>query len=208
MKSTIYPPLNTEPGKHHPLTITLHWGTVICIVIAVAAVLLREIIEDKYWRQVLLESHRQMGLIIFFGVAVRLGVRLRFGMAKHMSGMPRLVRLAAVGAHWTLYALLVGLPLLGWAATNAHNLPVDFLGLIKLPSLVNDDGELADQLSDFHILGAWALLGLVVLHATAAFYHHYIRRDRVLWAMLPGSTDTEPERSSKTAPGDAGLFRL
>jgi len=207
MKSTIYPPLSTEPEKHHPLTITLHWGTVICLVIAVAAVLLREIIEDKYWRQILLESHRQLGLVIFFGVALRIGVRLRFGMANHMSGMPWLIRLAAVSAHWLLYGLLLGLPLLGWATTNAHNLPVSFLGLISLPSLVGDDGELADQLSDFHVLGAWALFGLVILHGAAAFYHHYIRRDRVLWAMLPGRTDAESTQSSIAVPGDSRLFR-
>ncbi len=207
MKSFRYRPPHHVPKKHHPMTIFLHWGTVLCIVAAVSAVLLREIVEEKYWRQLLLETHRQMGLIVFFCVAVRLGVRLRFGMADHTAGLPRLMRLAATSAHCSLYGLMVGLPLLGWATTNAHNLQVRFLGLVVLPDLVSVDSELAIQLSDFHALGAWALLGLVLLHGSAALYHHFIRRDRVLWAMLPNRVDIVPSRSTKKATsGNAGLF--
>lgn len=176
-------------GKHHPISIAIHWGTVLCIVIAVAAVLVREGVDDKFWRQLLLEVHRQLGLMVLLGVAVRLGIRLRYGMADHMGGLPRPMRLAAIGAHWTLYGLLVGLPVLGWATTNAHNLPVRFVGLLRLPELVAANGELADELSDDHLLAAWALLALVVLHTSAALYHHYVRRDRVMWAMLPGRAE-------------------
>lgn len=193
-------PLRPEPGKHHPLTITLHWGTVVCIVVAVAAVLFREVIEDKFWRHLLIDAHRQLGLLVLFSVAVRLGIRLRYGMADHMGGLPRLMRWAATGAHWGLYALLVGLPLLGWASTNAHNLQVHFIGLIYFPALVGVDSELADQLSDNHLLAAWALLGLVTLHTAAAFYHHYIRRDRVLWAMLPGPAEAVPAPAEPAKP--------
>lgn len=193
-------PLRSAPGKHHPLTITLHWGTVVCIVVAVAAVLLREVIEDKFWRHLLIDSHRQLGLLVLFSVAVRLGIRLRYGMSDHMGGLPRPMRWAATGAHWSLYALLVGLPLLGWASTNAHNLQVHFIGLIYFPALVGADSELADQLSDNHLLAAWGLLGLVTLHAAAAFYHHYMRRDRVLWAMLPGPIDARPAQTEEAKP--------
>lgn len=195
----------TGPEKHHQLTIAVHWGTVLCIVIAVAAVLLRELIGDKFWRLVLIETHRQLGLMVLLGVAFRLGVRLRYGMADHMSGLPALMRLAAIGAHWSLYGLLVGLPLLGWAATNAHNLQVNFVGLLQLPALVGADSELADELSDNHLLAAWCLLGLVILHSGAALYHHYIRRDRVLWAMLPGRIEPVVAPARKPWRGDPGL---
>jgi cytochrome b561 len=199
VKSAPDAPLHAESKKHHPMTIAMHWGTVLCIVISVTAVLLCEWIGDKFWRSVLLETHRQLGLLVLFGVAVRIGVRLRVGMADHMAGLPKYIRLAGMGCHWCLYGLLVGLPLLGWAATNAHNLPVRFIGLIPLPALVGEDSELADQLTDNHLLGSWILLALVALHAAAALYHHFIVRDRVLWAMLPGRADAAPDLAGKPA---------
>lgn len=204
-----YPSPYAAPQKHHPLIIALHWGTVLAMVISVAAVLLREVIEDSSWRRLLLESHRQLGLIVFFCVALRIGIRLRFGMADHMGDAPQIMRLAAGCAHWGLYGLMIGLPLLGWASTNAHNLPVGLLGIVDLPALVGEDSELADQLSDFHLLGAWALLGLSGVHASAALYHHLVRRDRVLWAMLPGRTATAVSMAAATpveaVPDNPGL---
>jgi len=32
---------------------------------------------------------------------------------------------------------------------------------------------------------AWALIAIVIGHAAAALRHHFIKRDAVLWRMLP-----------------------
>jgi cytochrome b561 len=178
--------------KHHPMTIALHWGTVICVVIAVCAVLTREVIGDKFWRMLLMNTHSQLGLIILIGVVARLYVRQQHGMANHMGSMPWALRFVAQAVHWVLYAALIVLPLLGWASTNAHNLSLSFLGLVQLPTLMEADSEMADLLSDYHALGAWALLGVIAMHAGAAIFHHFIRRDTVLWAMLPEKTSALP----------------
>jgi len=181
--------------KHHPLTIALHWGTVLCVVIAVCSILFREAIGDKFWRILLLETHRQCGLLVMLGVAARLYVRQRHGMENHMQGMHPLMQLAAKAAHWMLYAALVALPLLGWAATNAHNVGVRLFGAIPLPWISEVDSEWADTLTDYHSLGAWALLAMVVMHVGAALFHHFIRRDAVLWAMLPEKAPSLPQIS-------------
>jgi cytochrome b561 len=192
MKNLRPPTLHPGPKKHHPLTRALHWGTVFCILISVAAILLREGVGDRTWRMLLMETHRQLGLIILAGVAARLYVRQRHGLVNHMHGLPVLMRLAAQASHWCLYVLLVGLPLLGWASTNAHNVNLRFLGVVQLPTLAEVDSELADQLSDYHLLAAWMLLGMLTMHVGAALFHHYIRRDTVLWAMLPEKPESLP----------------
>jgi cytochrome b561 len=204
MKSARYSQLQSKVEKHHPMTIALHWATLLCIVIAVATVLLCEIVGDKFWRQLLIESHRQLGLLVLLSVAMRLYVRRRYGMADHMSDLPKPMRLMAGAVQICLYSLLVALPLLGWAATNAHNLPVRLFGLIPLPLLAEADSELADQLSDYHVLAAWALLGLVSMHAAAALFHHFIRRDTVLLAMLPSREDAAA--AAKPTRGKIGLI--
>jgi cytochrome b561 len=201
------PVLHRGVPKHHSATIALHWGTVLCLLLAVAAVLLRELTGDKIWRIVLLESHRQLGLLILMGVAARLYVRQRHGLQDHMQGLPWPMRLAATTVHWLLYGLLCGLPLLGWATSNAHNIGVRLFGLVPLPALAQADSELADVLSDYHILGAWVLLGMVSMHAAAALYHHFVRRDTVLWAMLPEVEGTLPAPSTQAQRRRSGLAK-
>jgi cytochrome b561 len=180
-----------SPAPRHPaLTVALHWGTVAALVISVSAMFLRDALEDKFWRQLLLESHRQLGLLVLVAVAVRLVVRVRRGLANHAFDMARVLRWAAHAGHAALYLLLVTLPLEGWALTNAHGISLSLLGAVHLPALIGADSELADALEDYHVLGAWCLLIFVGMHAAAAMWHHYVRRDAVLAAMLPWRSST------------------
>jgi cytochrome b561 len=184
MPGFIRPP-NAMTGKHAPATILLHWGTVIAIIMAVAAIYLREATEDKWIRQTLLDLHRQLGLLILVGLGLRLAVRFAVGLADHTRDMSVLLRWAAWMAHLALYAMLLAVPVLGWAASNAHDVKIHLFGAIPLPNLVHADSDLSDTLDDYHKWSTWAMGGLVLLHVTAALWHHYIRKDAVLSAMLP-----------------------
>jgi cytochrome b561 len=176
-----------ESAARHPaLTRALHWGTAIAIVIAVAAMFVRDAVEDKALRQVLLEVHRQLGLLVLIAAGLRMVARLRIGLADHAPDMAAVMRLGAGAAHLLLYGLLVALPLVGWALCSAHGISLALLGVMHLPSLLSPDSELADTLSDYHIWLAWGLLVLVGAHVVAALWHHFVRRDAVLTAMLPG----------------------
>ena len=100
--------------------------------------------------------------------------------------MGAFLRRTAGVAHGLLFGLLIALPLLGWALSSAHGITVALLGAVPLPKLVTPDSELADTLSDYHVWLAWGLLVLVGMHVAAAAWHHFVRRDAVLRAMLPG----------------------
>jgi cytochrome b561 len=172
--------------KHPRAAIVLHWSTAIAIVISIAAIYLRGATEDKLLRQALLDIHRQLGLFVLICVPLRHLVRGWIGHANPTAEMSAWVRRVAALTHWTLYSLLIGLPLLGWAATSAHSVDLRLFGLLPLPSLSPPDSDLADQLTDYHAWGAYALMALVGLHALAALWHHFVLRDPVLRAMLPG----------------------
>jgi cytochrome b561 len=180
--------------KHPMLIVALHWGTVAAILASVGAMFLRDAIEDTAGRQVLLQIHRQLGLAVLIVVGVRILVRLTRSLADHSAGMSAVMRLAVRGAHILLYCLLVALPLVGWALTSAHGISFKVLGVVHLPQLVAADSELADTLSDYHIWLSWVLLTLVSVHAAAALWHHFVRRDSVLAAMLPGRAGMMPRR--------------
>ena len=94
---------------------------------------------------------------------------------------------AIAGAtHLLIYGLLLALPLVGWARMSAHEMELSLFGLTTLPPLVQEDSDFADTLGNVHVGLAWGLLALVLAHAVAALWHHHVRRDGVLRAMLPG----------------------
>jgi len=177
--------LESTQHQHPALTVAIHWATVAAIVVAVIAMFVRDAVEDRVWRQLLLEAHRQLGLLVLVVAGVRIANRVRKGLADHAPDMMALLRWAAKAAHVLMYGVLIALPLLGWAVTSAHGVSLTFLGSVPLPKILSADSELADTLTDYHVWLAWGLLGLVVAHVAAAVWHHFVRRDGVLRAMLP-----------------------
>jgi cytochrome b561 len=175
----------SDSVRHSNASIALHWGSVAAIVLASAVILIRELVEHKTARVIMLDVHRQLGLVVLLFLLLRLGARLRGGLTNVTADMSKPMRFAAAAAHWVLYGTLLGITLLGWAVTSAHAVGLKFLGIIPLPAIAVSDSDLADTLTDYHIWGSWALLGLVILHVGAALYHHFIRKDGVLRAMLP-----------------------
>src|SRR5256885_699996 len=155
--------------ERHPLvTRVLHWATAVILVVSVSAILYRETTEQKTLRQVLMELHRQLGLLVLLLLVARVAVRSVKGLVNHAPGPSAARRRAATVAHWSMYGVIAGLVLLGWALCNAHAIHLRLFGVIPLPDLVAADSDLADTLSDYHIWAAWGLLSLGVPHLPAA----------------------------------------
>ncbi len=88
--------------------------------------------------------------------------------------------------HWLLYLLLFVMPVLGWMAASWRGFPVILFGL-ELPKLIATRAHGFRWTGDVHgLLATYGMLTLVGLHAAAALYHYFIRRDGVLQRMLPG----------------------
>jgi cytochrome b561 len=165
--------------------IALHWGTALIGAAVVALILLREQAEGKLLRAWLLEGHRAFGAMVLALTLARLAVRVRHHPLPELVAAATAHRIAIGAMHVALYALLVAVPLLGWVLSSARGQEVSLFGLMALPRLVGRDADLADTLCDAHEWVAWFLIAAVGLHATAALWHHFVRRDPVLLAMLP-----------------------
>ncbi|WP_430544010.1 cytochrome b [Xanthomonas sacchari] len=162
----------------------LHWLTVLCLVLAAGLILLREEVEGRMWRQWLLEGHRHFGLFVLGLFCLRMALRMRLGKRHDPEAGSALMRILAGATHVVMYALLLTLPLLGWALSQSMGKPVHLFGA-TLPALVAPDPDLADRLGVWHVDAAWLLLALILLHIGAALWHHIVRRDAVLQRMLP-----------------------
>lgn len=92
---------------------------------------------------------------------------------------------ASKWTHRALYTLMVGVPMTGWLASSAFGSKTNFFGLFKIPGIWPKDKLMLSIGYWAHFTLAWVILTLVTFHVGAALYHHIIRRDRVLTAMLP-----------------------
>lgn len=133
-----------------------------------------------------MQLHRSLGVTIFALTLFRLGWRRRARVPGLPANLPAVQKFAARATEQLLYALLVLQPVLGLLNTNARGRRVDFYLLGELPPIISPDKLLAKQAGAAHELVSYVLLGLIALHASAALFHHFVRRDDVLNRMLPG----------------------
>jgi len=99
------------------------------------------------------------------------------------SDLPLWQVLAAKASHLVLYALMLVLPLLGWAMISAAGDPVMLSRSVQLPALVSASAPLFAVLRKAHGYLAYVLFLTVLLHLAAALFHGLIRRDGVLRSM-------------------------
>jgi cytochrome b561 len=173
-----------DGSRYDGIAILLHWATALLVVCNFA------LAETWDWfakpaKQFMEATHMSFGVLLAAVVVARIAWRFVPGRA-----LPSLeagwMRLASKATHYLLYALLMTEAALGFAFRWGAARPMAFFGS-SIPPLT---GELArplrHQLRELHEWIGWTIIILALVHALAAFYHHYVLKDRVLARMLPG----------------------
>ena len=106
------------------------------------------------------------------------------------SDTPSWQRMVATASHWALYLVTITVAMLGWAMAGARAPNYSsWFGLFHVPQFTSPDKAAAGFYEDQHILFAYVLLALIVLHVAAAAWHHFVRRDRVTMRMFSGAAE-------------------
>lgn len=134
----------------------------------------------------LLLTHKTLGIVILVLALVRLVVRFISGAPPLPADLPEPMKLAAHLSHVGLYALMIGMPLIGWAMLSAAAYPIVLYGGIRLPPILPQSDTLHALLWSAHYYLAFAFFALVLMHLAAGLFHGLVRRDGVLHTMLPG----------------------
>jgi len=113
--------------------------------------------------------------------------------------LPEPMRLAAHLSHYALYALMIGMPLLGWGMLSAGAYPVVVFGSVYLPAILPQSDALHTWLWAAHFYLAFAFFALVLMHLAAALFHALVRHDGVFDAMAFGG------HKPSEGPGMAGI---
>ncbi len=170
---------------YSPIAKLLHWLVAACVIFIIPAGIVMVNVElSDAVRNNLYSLHKAFGILILGLMAVRIGYRLTFGAPAASGALTPTQYVVSRIVHFTLYVLLIAMPILGWAGTSAFPAPVPFFGLFEMPALLGEDRELSKQLLAIHGYMGFFLAGVAVLHIAAGIYHGFIRRDGVLSRMI------------------------
>lgn len=176
---------NNGVARYAALAIGIHWLTLLLLIAVYATMELHGIFpKGSDGRSGMMMWHYMLGLTVLLVVALRLAVRFSSVTPPIQPPPPRWQMLFARVMHVALYALMIGMPILGWLTLSASGKPIPFFGL-HLPALLSQNKELAKQIKDVHETCATIGYFLVGLHAAAGLFHHYVIRDTTLRRMLP-----------------------
>ena len=183
----------TDPvARYTAVAIILHWVMALGIAaLATIGLVMTHLTLSPLRLFQLYQWHKSIGITILLAAVLRLGWRLLKPPPALPASMPPAERRAATVSHGLLYAFLFALPLTGWAlvSVSIYNIPTVLYGIVPWPHLpvlstLTDKAPVEAVMKRVHAYGAWALIALVFLHATAALRHHFIIRDEVLVRML------------------------
>lgn len=175
----------------------LHWTMAALIIAMVAVGLTMRNIGEGPVTNALYELHKSTGLVLLGLALVRIAVRLTRGAPPLEPGIPAWQRFAAYASHYALYILIVLVPLAGWTATSSCCPPVNLFWTIPLTLPVPDAETFSKAVFRIHFGLALTTAAIVLVHASAALHHHFVRRDRTLRRMLP---EQEPELTPRGEP--------
>jgi cytochrome b561 len=173
-----------------PLQRALHWIMAVCILAMLfLGVGMVSTIAPEYLT--LVGIHKPLGILILILALIRLVVRLVYGAPPLPLDLPEPMKLAAYLSHYALYALMIAMPLIGWAMLSAADYPVTLWHSIWLPQIVPQSASLHTLLWNAHFYLAFLFFALILMHLAAGLFHALIRRDGVFDAMGPRLTHDE-----------------
>jgi cytochrome b561 len=132
----------------------------------------------------LYSNHKMFGFILLWIIVARLGYRLVRGAPADEPTLKPWEKTVSHAVHWSIYGLLLIVPLLGWIGVSLY----PALGIpfgLSLPALVSPNEKAAGTVFLLHKIGAITLALLALVHIGAALKHHFVSRDNVLRRMMP-----------------------
>lgn len=174
----------------------LHWLTALLFLGSYCTVYYRHwFTEEKTpenWAA--LQLHLSIGVTIAVIVALRIIWRI-YNIVPDPEPGTRLSHLAAHLGHYTLYAIMVIMPVTGYLGTGANTEYFFLFEIAKFEdtsvftALIREGlgisfEEFEKPIDFIHKnLGAWVVWVLIFGHVLAALYHHYVKKDRTLQKM-------------------------
>jgi cytochrome b561 len=185
---------DTRPARsrYSTIAIALHWTIAAIVIGNLAGGLLLETFLDSPDKAmqaigaVVIDLHKSFGLTVLLLTFVRIGWRLANPPPPLPAYMTRGEVLASRAVHHGFYALLLLIPLSGWALASTDKViyPLVWFWLVPVAHLPLPK-SLGETFAGAHQWLAYGAIALIVLHVAAALKHQYFDRDNLLARMWP-----------------------
>src|SRR3990167_1176365 len=104
----------------HLSSVALHWLMLALFIGVYASIHLRELFDKgSAPREALKSLHFMLGLLMFALVWLRLAMRAIYPAPRLQAALPQWQAMAGKLAHFMLYGIMIGMPLLGWLILSA-----------------------------------------------------------------------------------------
>jgi cytochrome b561 len=158
----------------------LHWAMALIIIGLIWAGITMVALPDKNPVKygVFFPWHKSFGMLVLFLVVARLVIRSRSVVPPLPRALSRFESRAATMVHGALYALMIIVPLSGYAMSSVYTQSdgVYFFGTF-IPEWIPKDDAWFQPLFDLHRALAFTLLGLLVIHVVGALKHRFVDRN-------------------------------
>lgn len=182
----------TVPTAYTPVMKTVHWTTVVIVItlLGIGWTMTDNATMSRATIEMLIGWHKSLGILVLLLTLFRIA----WGRTHRAPPLPPGLKpweVVVVGVvHRLLYVLLILQPLTGWGIATLSSAKFRFFGLFEMPDLpflagVQQPLVVREGLEGIHGTVAGILAVLIVLHAAAAFKHHFMIRDAVLLRMAP-----------------------
>lgn len=178
--------LKNTQETYGSMTKTLHWLIALLVIVMLIVGFVLAAMVDSPLKGNLIGLHKSVGMTVLLLMVIRLLWRFINPQPVLPITVPLWEQIAARLVQLFLYVVLFLMPISGWLMTSLGGYPVKFWGWFNLALPVPVNKSLGEDFFNAHIVIAWIIIGLLVLHAGAALKHHFIEKNNVLRRMLPG----------------------
>ncbi|AEB27931.1 cytochrome b [Francisella hispaniensis] len=165
--------------KINKLMISIHWATVILIILAFITIEFRSAFgKETLFHDVMKTSHLYIGFLVLFLTILRLVVRkfVEFPIIGQRLSYNKFRTIVAKIVHSFLYIWLITMPLLGWCIISAKGTYTIPFGLPSITPVLAK--VYVVKLKDIHEIFAYIGVAVIFVHATVAISEYYILRLR------------------------------
>jgi cytochrome b561 len=165
---------------------TLHWIGVLIILVLLVHGWWMTHMTPRPERLVNYAWHSALGYDLLALTLLRLLWRWLNPVPELPADSKRWERLAAHAGHIGLYVLMFIVSVTGWMVATTFRVPMtrDLFGIEIPPIVTAVERPVRQWLEGSHMLLAYALAALVLIHIAGALRHHFIKRNDVLRRML------------------------
>ena len=167
------------------VAVTLHWLSALLILVLIGSGFRAGGMEEAAAKASILQVHVPLGVTILLLTLARIAWWLFADKKPASVSMPRWQDRASRAIHILFYVVILGMTASG-------------IGMMILsgagPIIFGGDAATLPDFWDYlprtpHGIGARAIIALLVLHAGAALYHHFFKKDGLLGRMWFGKRD-------------------